>query len=247
MGSTTAIGHGGFGFGLKLSLLHRELRVLPPETIVLFTDAFDVLIQHSLSSLEEWCEENPEKVLFAAETSKWPCKELMYPAPLHFPYPYLNSGVFCGKASTILSLLESSEYTQKTDDQEYYTRLFLKEKRIVLDHKAQFFQCLVGVEEKDLTFGSEIQVQHFDGLEKWKTTPAVLHLNNGFTRFKLFTKCISAVLGPSHAYLSRQILVSIVLDFLTYNQAMLSKAMYCLVALALFLRFWRLLGAGVKQ
>jgi len=247
MGSTTAIGHGGFGFGLKLSLLHRELRVLPPETIVLFTDAFDVLIQQSLSPLEQWSQENPGKVLFAAETSKWPCKDLMYPPPLHFPYPYLNSGVFCGKASTILSLLESSEYTQKTDDQEYYTRLFLKGDTIVLDYQAQFFQCLVGVQEKDLIFASEsIQVQHFNGLKKWTSTPAVLHLNNGFTRFKLFTRCISTVLGPSHAYLSRQILVSIVLDFLTYNQAILWKAIYYLAALALFSRFWRLSALTAK-
>jgi hypothetical protein len=248
MGSATAIGHGGFGFGLKLSLLHRELRVLPPETIVLFTDAFDVLIQRELASLETWCESNSQKVLFAAETSKWPCKELMYPSPLHFPYPYLNSGVFCGKASAILDLLDSAEYTDKTDDQEYYTRLLLQKNSIVLDHQAEFFQCLVGVNEKDLTFGDKLQVQHFDGLKQWTTTPAVLHLNNGFTRFKLFTKCIHTVLGPSYAYLSRQILVSIVLDFLTYNRASITKVIYCLGALLLFYRFWRFSApAAVKQ
>jgi hypothetical protein len=239
MGNSTAIGHGGFGFGLKLSLLHRELRVLPPETIVLFTDAFDVLIQKELSPLLEWCKNNPQKVLFAAESSKWPCKELMYPSPLHFPYPYLNSGVFCGEASSILALLDSVEYSQKTDDQEYYTRQFLEKNTIVLDHRADYFQCLVGVSEKDLEFGEKLQVHHFDGLKRWSTTPAVLHLNNGFTRFKLFTRCIHTVLGPSYSYLSRQIIVSIVLDFLTYNRATLQKVIYCLVALVLFWKFWK--------
>jgi hypothetical protein len=244
MGNTTAIGHGGFGFGLKLSLLHRELKIIPPETVVLFTDAFDVLIQTELSSLETWCEQNPQKVLFAAETSKWPCKELMYPAPLRFPYPYLNSGVFCGKASSMVSLLDSQEYTQKTDDQEFYTRLFLRGDTIVLDHKAEFFQCLVGVSQTNLEFGDKLQVQHFDGQKTWKTTPAILHLNNGFTRFKLFTKCINTVLGPSYAYLSRQIVVSIVLDFFTYNRATVLKVLYCLVVLLIC---WKILQPSKLQ
>jgi len=228
MGSKTAIGHGGNGFGLKLELLHQELKLLPLDTAVLFTDAFDVLVQDSEDAIVAWVQAHPTQVLFAAEKTKWPCKELMYPIPLRLPYAYLNSGVFAGTCAAILSLLDSAPYTNFTDDQEYYTRLFLGGAAIVLDHRAEYFQCLQGVDSKSLVFdlkAQKVHVHHDDGMAPWSTMPTVLHLNNGGTRLRLFPKCIRAVLGPAYTYVSRQIMVSIILDFLSYNSPTIFKVL----------------------
>ena len=228
MGSKTAIGHGGNGFGLKLELLHQELKLLPLDTVVLFTDAFDVLLQDSEDAIVSWVQAHSSQVLFAAEKTKWPCKELMYPTPLRLPYAYLNSGVFAGTSQAILGLLDAAPYTNLTDDQEYYTRLFLGGAPIVLDHRAEYFQCLQGVDKSSLVFdtvGHKVHVQHDDGVAPWSTTPTVLHLNNGGTRLKLFSPCIHTVLGPAYTYLSRQIMITIALDFLSYNSPTIFKAL----------------------
>ena len=146
MGSKTPIGHKTGGFGLKLELLKKELELLPPEQLVLFTDAYDVIVQHSLAELEQWFQdaENTNTVLFAAESSKWPLEidNLFYPPPLNFPMPYLNSGVFAGRARSILGLLQEP-FTSTTDDQGYYSKQFLSGKSCIkLDHRAQLLTVL---------------------------------------------------------------------------------------------------------
>ena len=237
MGNKTPIGHGGLGFGLKLHLLHQEVELLDPETIVVFTDAFDVLIQSSLKPLEVWIEQNPDKILFAAETTKWPSKDLFYPPPLQLPYAYLNSGVFVGKARAIRQVLSSNPYTMKTDDQEYYTKIFLQASSpIRLDHRAQYFQCLQGVERKNITFAKKVRVKHFGG-EEWETEPLILHLNNGMTRIKYFSSLINSILGPSHKYLSRQIIITIIIDFLSYNSSTILWTILGVLVLIVWLRY----------
>jgi hypothetical protein len=236
MGNKTPIGHGGHGFGLKLLLLHQELNLVPPDTPILFTDAFDVLIQSSLKPLQNWILNNPTQILFAAETTKWPSKDLFYPPPLHFPYPYLNSGVFAGRASTLLKILNDNPYTMKTDDQEYYTTIFLTQNTIQLDHRAEFFQCLQGVDSKHITFAQKVSIKHFDGQKEWETKPLILHLNNGVTRLKYFSKCIKSVLGNSYTYLSRQIFITLLLDFASYNSSTIFYVIVSLLVLAIVMR-----------
>jgi hypothetical protein len=220
MGSSIPIGHQTGGFGLKLKLLKQELELLPPDQLVLFTDAYDVIVQHSLDSLESWLHANTGKVLFAAERSKWPLdmEDLFYPSPLQFPYPYLNSGLFAGTASSILSLLQVP-FTNTTDDQGYYSRQFLTGTScIVLDHRAEYFQCMEGLQKNQLILNSgSIEINHSSGSEKWTTSAPLLHLNNGATRAKYFSTVIHTVLGPQYSYISRQILVHLVTDFCKTN------------------------------
>jgi hypothetical protein len=188
LGSKTPIGHGSSGFGLKLELLKQELQLCPPLQAVLFTDAWDVVLQDSVEPLLQWLTDHPGKVLFAAETSKWPDRNLEYPIPLQFPFPYLNSGCFCGRAKDILRLLQAP-FHAKTDDQLYYSQQFVDPSNttIVLDHGAQFFLCMFGIATEDV------------GLHKGYMTfrdkkPIVLHLNNGATRLKWFPTVVDTVL-----------------------------------------------------
>jgi hypothetical protein len=218
MGNTTPIGHETGGFGLKLDLLKKELELLPPEQLVLFTDAYDVIIQNSLDKLESWINANPEKVIFAAESAKWPLDiEDLYPAPLQFPSPYLNSGVFAGKAKSILSLLQVP-FSNTTDDQGYYSRQFLSGSCSVLDHNAEFFQCMVGLTPQQIIAKEKrYEFSHSSGLKQWTSSPSILHLNNGVTRAKYFSSVILTVLGPQYKYLARQITLRLLSDFLHTN------------------------------
>lgn len=171
--TTKSIGH-GFGFGLKLELLQRELGLLPPDQKVVFTDAFDVLFQDSLQSLEEWISLHPKNVLVAAEKNKWPDTHVMYPVPLQFPFPYLNAGVLAGYASQLLTLFRQP-YNEKTDDQAYYTQEFLTGSTIVLDHSATYIACLAGVQNP------------------YVLKSPILHLNNGITRMKHYYSLASRI------------------------------------------------------
>ena len=237
MGSTTPIGHETGGFGLKLQLLKKELDLLPPEQLVLFTDAYDVIIQQSLDPLEAWLEAHPNKVVFAAESAKWPLDiEELYPAPLNFPSPYLNSGVFAGRAKSILGLLQVP-FTNTTDDQGYYTRQFLAGSCIVLDHEAKFFQCMVGLTAQNIsTKEKRFEFSHTSGLKTWTSVPAILHLNNGTTRAKYFTRVILTVLGPQYNYLARQVSLRLISDFLRTNWKTIGGYV-CLLLVLLFCVF----------
>lgn len=239
MGNKTPIGHSTGGFGLKLQLLKQELELLPPETLVLFTDAYDVIVQHSLDPLKVWCDENPDHVLFAAENSKWPLDvEEFYPAPLNFPYPYLNSGVFAGKAKQILLLLQVP-FTSTTDDQGYYTRQFLSGKSsIKLDHKAEYFQCMVGMQSNNIQkkqgYDSYLEFSMPYGEQTLTSNPLILHLNNGTTRAKYFSLVIHHVLGKPYAYLARQISIRLLVDFLSTNWKLITL---CIVLALFIIRF----------
>ena len=243
MGSTTPIGHKTGGFGLKLELLKQELELLPQEQLVLFTDAYDVIVQHSLDALEQWFQVkgHQDKVLFAAESSKWPLEidNLFYPPPFHFPMPYLNSGVFAGRAKSILSLLQEP-FDSTTDDQGYYSKQFLSGKScIVLDHRAQFFQCMVGLDAKQLEVHEKaIEFSHDSGTEKWIAKPAILHLNNGTTRVKYFSKVILTVLGPQYAYLTRQIKTKLITDFFYTNWKLLFAAVLLIYIILRFVVYF---------
>jgi len=239
MGSTTPIGHQTGGFGLKLQLLKQELELLPPQQLVLFTDAYDVIVQSSLDPLQNWLQTNPQKVLFAAERTKWPLdmEDLFYPSPLHFPYPYLNSGLFAGSAQAILSLLQVP-FSNTTDDQGYYSRQFLSGTScIVLDHRAEYFQCMEGLTRDQLLLHPRqgghgtVEIQHKAGKDSWTTTAPLLHLNNGTTRARYFSTVIQTVLGPQYSYVSRQIKIHLLLDFFKTNW----KLLVCVLGLILIL------------
>jgi hypothetical protein len=226
LGNGTPIGHGGKGFGLKLELLKQELLLLPPLQPVLFTDAWDVVLQGSVDPLLNWLTKNEGKVLFSAETTKWPDKDLMYPLPITFPFPYLNSGVFMGRAKDLLSLLEKP-FDAKTDDQGYYSEQFVfqKEEKIVLDHTANYFLCMHGVSKHDVHIvkGKLIYKENI---------PTVVHLNNGLTRIKWFPFVARGILGEDHVDKAKQIVYQSL--FSAVDQAKL----YILFVVCLLLLYW---------
>ena len=139
-------------------------------------------------------------MLFAAETTNWPDKTLEYPVPCGF-IPFLNSGVFAGRAGHILELLQEP-FTATTDDQYYYAAQYASgASRIVLDSHAQYFLCLHNM-PGDLEFQDTIQFVPAIGPT---VTPSVLHFNNGKSRFLWYETCAAHVLGEWARFPAREV------------------------------------------
>lgn len=189
LGTQQKVGHGSGGFGLKLSALKEALLELEPSQYVLFTDAYDVLLQGSTEPLESWLDTH-QNVLFAAETVNWPDPTLKYPQGDGFIL-HLNSGVFAGRAAHILELLQTP-FSSTTDDQFYYASQYVTGKtRIILDSTATHFLC---VHKAPGTIQLQRPVRFIPKYYP-ATTPLVLHLNNGLTRIYWFEALAPLVLG----------------------------------------------------
>lgn len=71
---------------------------------------------------------------------------------------FLNSGLFMGYAPELYHILNSGEIANDDDDQLFYTKVFLDEKKrqelnIKLDHRSEIFQNLNGaVSDVELRF-----------------------------------------------------------------------------------------------
>jgi len=142
----------GAGFGVKLELVHGLLRSLPRNDILLFTDAFDVLLMQSHDSirnsflsaarlkLSRHLSVNASynttediripTILFSAEFFCHPDPErhVEYPQVdrLYSNFAYLNSGTYVGQVGSLLDAMDRvPNYTLQDDDQRYWTNIYL--------------------------------------------------------------------------------------------------------------------------
>uniref|UniRef100_A0A914QQ26 procollagen-lysine 5-dioxygenase n=1 Tax=Panagrolaimus davidi TaxID=227884 RepID=A0A914QQ26_9BILA len=145
----------GLGGGQKVRLLREHLidEALPENTVILFVDAYDVIISASPETiLRRFLIEFPDtRILFGAEPYCWPDQSLAPKYPLvTFGERFLNSGLFMGFVPEIMKLLEfGSEIYDYDDDQLFYTKQYLDEEKrtslkMSLDPLALIFQNLNG-------------------------------------------------------------------------------------------------------
>jgi hypothetical protein len=148
------LGHESQHFGLKFILLAKYLSTLLPTELCLVTDGFDVIF-HGCDGIEQRLEKaiHPNQILFAGDVYENPDQGLPYQTQ-HFRVPYLNSGVYAGRARTILAALQSALEKQERDtlaldDQRYFTEyMFSNPGSIVIDHTCEHFACTAGLEYK---------------------------------------------------------------------------------------------------
>lgn len=147
------IGH-HYGFGWKLILLRNFLRELNYNDIFIFMDAFDVVILSNVHEILKKFFIFKCKILFSAENYCWPDsnKETLYKIKTKF-HNYLNSGTFMAYVGYFKKFYDIHSFLIdiKTDDQRYYTDLYLqyqdKINFITLDRKSKIFMCLAGAED----------------------------------------------------------------------------------------------------
>jgi hypothetical protein len=192
------LGHESQNFGLKFILLAEYLSTLSPSEVCLVTDGFDVIF-YGCEEIEQRLEKAilPNQILFAADVYENPDQGLPYQTQ-HYRVPYLNSGVYAGRARTILAALQSALQKQEgdtlaLDDQRYYTEyMFSNPGSIVIDHMCEHFACTAGLEyKKDFyviqsplgnpklkVFSHSPCVLHFQGFHKDTRIVNELYINN---------------------------------------------------------------------
>ena len=150
------LGHWAQAFGLKMILMRDAVAALPPDDWVLFTDAYDVIFQRPaaelVGALEAWearaggPNRSAPRLLFTAEVYEWPDVGLPY-ATRHLRLPFLNSGVYAGRAGAVLRAVDSGGYDLGTDDQRFFTGHYFAQAPVAveLDHAAALFACLAGL------------------------------------------------------------------------------------------------------
>lgn len=184
----------GMGGGYKINLLKEELSTWDTNTlhntILLFTDSYDVLINSTENNiLNRYYEaiikyKKHNSVLFSAEKACWPDPSLACRYPKNnSPYLYLNSGGFIGTAHNVYSLIRDATVSNTDDDQLFFTNIYLNNKfidRITLDHNCYLFQTL-NDSITDIVFNDKHTIHNI----RFNTYPLVIH-GNGPAEYKQF-------------------------------------------------------------
>ncbi|KAK4008169.1 procollagen-lysine,2-oxoglutarate 5-dioxygenase 1 isoform X2 [Daphnia magna] len=171
------------GGGQKVLMLRKELELHKddPEKIIMFTDAYDVLFNANEEKILEQFHQFNARVVFSAEGFCWPDPNLASKYPeVERGKRFLNSGLFMGYAPELYKILNDGEIANDDDDQLYYTKIFLDEKKreklnIKLDHRSEIFQNLNGaISDVELRFiGTESHLEN----TVYNTVPLVIHAN----------------------------------------------------------------------
>ena len=176
------------GGGHKLNILKEKLSEWKdePETVVMFTDAYDVILTTTADKILEKFLEFECKIVFAAEPYLWPDLglERYYPQP-RLGYKYLNSGGYIGYAKDIWDIADHKPIGNDEDDQLYFSLIYVDHREkfgIRLDHRSHIFQNLNGAfEDVELKFREDDTVL----LNKlYQTYPAMVH-GNGAAKIHL--------------------------------------------------------------
>jgi hypothetical protein len=206
----------GVGFGVKLDQVQRWLNGpdVDPDDIVLFSDAFDVLMMAGSDEIKRKYlatlrlamarEADPAAaaagvpprvptVLFSTERYCWPDSGRAGeypPSDRAHEFAYLNSGTYVGRAGDLAAAMATLNYTISEDDQRYWTSLYLASRgrldmpRIVLDHESDVFLCMSGY-----SLGADVAYLPSTRRYKFRRTPGhplVMHFNNAKTEIAPF-------------------------------------------------------------
>jgi hypothetical protein len=169
------LGHDSEKFGLKFILLDQYLQTLDPSELCLVTDGFDVIFYQCTNLHERLLTAiHPSEVLFAADVYENPDQGGPYKTKA-FKAPYLNSGVYAGRAGVIRAILRNAlEKKEKDilflDDQRYFTQYMFQNPGVIrIDHACEHFACTAGLEYKKDFLVHESKLQVFSNF------PCVLH------------------------------------------------------------------------
>ncbi|XP_034233658.1 procollagen-lysine,2-oxoglutarate 5-dioxygenase isoform X2 [Thrips palmi] len=171
------------GGGYKINLLKEELEKYKDDSkqIIMFTDAFDVIILDSADRIIKQFRNFDARIVFSAEGFCWPDETLasQYPTVARGKR-FLNSGGFIGYAPELYKLVTAKEVKDTDDDQLYYTNMFLdpemrKQLNIKLDHRSTLFQNLNGA-LADVELRLEAENSYIKNTA-YATVPLVVHGN----------------------------------------------------------------------
>jgi hypothetical protein len=142
------------GFHDKVIYLRRFLSDLPQDSIVLYLDAYDVLINRSAEDIWRIYHDMGEGVIFSGELNAYPARYrvayLEHFNPLPTNYRFLNSGSFMGPRDRLIEILDHlpeddlHRICHEGSDQAYYAEYYLQHRfshsDLKIDHYCRLFQ-----------------------------------------------------------------------------------------------------------
>lgn len=186
------------GFGMKVILFRKELDKLPPEDVVLFTDAHDVRVLATPEQVKQKFLHMHTRIVISAERNCYPHPEAAALYTTHrnpsATYKYVNSGAIIGYVGSLCQIIDTwiRHVEVAANDQSIWTGMYLKHQHdssyIRLDTQAEIFQSLY-LSHRDLD-PSTLQ-NRMTG-----TYPLVWHGNGGNQEGDVFL--MSVVLRKQH-------------------------------------------------
>ncbi|KAK5863067.1 hypothetical protein PBY51_000125 [Eleginops maclovinus] len=177
------------GGGQKVRLLKKALQDMKNEdTVILFTDSYDVVFSSGPKELLKKFQQAKHKVVFSSESLIWPDRHLENKYP-HVPEGnrFLGSGGFIGYLPNIREMVADWTGQDSDSDQLFFTNIYIdpvkrKSINITVDSKCRMFQNLHGaLDEVVLKFEDE-RVRARNVL--YDTLPVVIH-GNGPTKLQI--------------------------------------------------------------
>ncbi len=159
------------GWTQKLITMHQAACEFPNEKLV-WLDAWDIRVIRPLGEL-------PDYPLFSTERNCWPDAGLADQYPPHpSPWRFLNAGAYVCDAEWFRSTLTMDQIRWISDDQRFWTKLFL-EGKVQIDADCKLFQsCAFSQRGNWGDYGGE----HINLTTM--TRPAVLHFNGRTTMWE---------------------------------------------------------------
>lgn len=174
------------GFGTKLKETEYFLKQNPQVESFVFVDAHDVVVLGSPEEFNENLRIVPS-IVVSCEKACWPVSELAvaYPSRDVGEWKYINSGLYYSDSDSFIKLFESSPPSYEDDDQEWFTRSYLRnDYHIIRDFNCILFQSYSHIADDDFAYrdGRLINL-------KTNTTPIFIH-GNGRTDMTLIDKLL---------------------------------------------------------
>jgi hypothetical protein len=151
-----------------------------------FVDAHDVVV---LGSPEEFNDNllcSP-LIVVSCEKACWPVAELAaaYPSRDVGEWKYINSGLYCSTSDSFIKLFESSPPIYEDDDQEWFTRSYLRnDYYIIRDFNCILFQSYSHIADDDFDYKDGRLINLKTG-----TAPIFIH-GNGRTDMTLIDQLL---------------------------------------------------------
>ena len=174
------------GFGTKLKETEYFLKQNPQVESFVFVDAHDVVVLGSPEEFNENLRIIPS-IVVSCEKACWPVAELAvsYPSRDVGEWKYINSGLYYSDSNSFIKLFESSPPSYEDDDQEWFTRSYLRnDYHIIRDFNCILFQSYSHIADDDFAYRNGRLINL-----KTNTTPIFIH-GNGRTDMTLIDQLL---------------------------------------------------------
>jgi len=172
--------HDWLGFGDKIIKTYEYLIANPDITHFFYSDAYDTIsvntMEYALSQVKD-----KDLILMSAERACYPHpdKATLYPE-CKTPFKYVNGGGWFCNAQCFIEAVNANPLTVETNDQVWFTDLFLKYPQYVkLDSNCNVFQTIAFCSDTDFELSDKILNT------VTKTKPVFIH-GNGHTSLDKF-------------------------------------------------------------